>query len=119
MECIALKPMRDFCYFQKHTNAVTFAVNNCDGTSSAYRIKHAPLKKCPVCGSRARVKPVNAWGLLGFIVKCNSCSAESIAGFEGKTVAFENIPSKYVTFEEALQYAVDKWNTRTAGGDTD
>lgn len=113
MECIAFKPMRDFSYFQKHTNAVTFAVNNCDGTSSAYRIKHTPLKKCPVCGSRARIKAVNSWGLLGFIVKCNSCSAESIAGFEGKTVAFENIPARYVTFEEALHCAVQKWNTRT------
>lgn len=113
MEFVALKPMKDFCYFQKHINAVTFAVNECNGTASAYRIKHKPLKKCPVCGSRARVKAVNSWGILGFIIKCNNCGAESLPGFEGKTVGFKDIPERYVTFEEALHCAVNKWNAQT------
>ena len=71
------------------------------------------LRECPFCEGEAELKVQdNVFGMKAARVTCKSCHCVSNCFVEGKTVAFTNIPSRFVTLEECINKAVDQWNRR-------
>lgn len=90
-----------------------------NGTTSvkvAEKIKHKPLKRCPHCGGVAEIEFVNKFGGIcsGFIAKCKKCGCSSAPIYEGETLSLQRGKPTYgyFSFADALNYVVDKWNTR-------
>lgn len=75
------------------------------------------LKCCPFCGGKAELRVAEhplATGEFMVRVYCTKCHCVSRAYDTGKTMGFRNIPSKYVTLEEAEEKAMETWNERSA-----
>lgn len=112
-------------YFMKHflktsKNEIVLRGWECnnDGlnNSTEVKLKHEPLKKCPHCGGIAKIEYKQEFGTLrsGFFVECKKCGCSSAPKYEGETLALQRKKPKYgyVSFPDALNYVVDKWNTR-------
>lgn len=80
------------------------------------KIKHKPLDICPCCGGSATIDFVNEFASTqsGFVVKCKKCGCSSGAVYEGETISLQRGKPKYgyISFSDALNGAVDKWNLR-------
>ena len=71
------------------------------------------LEPCPFCGGRAElVTGTNMFNMRYARVSCGKCRCTSSYLTEGKTVAFEGVPSRYETLKECIDEAVEKWNHR-------
>lgn len=72
------------------------------------------LKLCPFCGGSAElITGVNAFNMRYARVSCRVCHCTAGYLTEGKTVAFKGFPSRYVTLDECIDKAREKWNHRT------
>lgn len=84
--------------------------------STELKLRHEPLKKCPHCGGIAKIEYEQEWGGLhsGFIAKCKKCGCSSAPQYEGETLSLQRGKPTYgyFSFADALNYVVDKWNTR-------
>lgn len=80
------------------------------------KLKHEPLQRCPHCNSIAKIKYENEYGSMrtGFKVECKKCGCSSAPKYEGEKLSLQRKKPKYeyVSFSDALNYVVDKWNTR-------
>lgn len=71
------------------------------------------LKPCTFCGGAVELKTWNnIFGMKAARVTCVLCHCSSDVYTEGKSVAFEGIPSRCVTLEECIDRATRDWNQR-------
>lgn len=70
------------------------------------------IKKCPFCGGKAVLEHGEMFGHKTAFVYCISCHAKTATALEGVTIAFLNIPSRYISIEECEKKVIEKWNSR-------
>ncbi|GKH33502.1 Lar family restriction alleviation protein [Faecalicatena contorta] len=78
--------------------------------------KEYKLKRCPFCGGEAEMKQNEFVGHQRVYIQCTSCHAVSCIQTEGQTMAFKDIPSRYVSIDECRQKSVERWNRRAREG---
>lgn len=70
------------------------------------------LNPCPFCGGDAEMKLSSSVMQNAVRISCTQCHSASGSFTEGRTVAFKDIPSRYVTLDECIRSAVMMWNRR-------
>lgn len=71
------------------------------------------LNRCPFCGGKAELKVTDSIfddGRFMVRVHCTECHCVSNTYTTGQTQGFVNMPSRYVTLEEAKEKAAEAWN---------
>lgn len=73
------------------------------------------LNRCPFCGGKAELKVTDSIfddGRFMVRVHCAECHCLSNTYTTGQTQGFANMPSRYITLEEAKEKAAEAWNNR-------